>query len=47
MKIKYFQKQNGVFIYTTKQTVDRYGMTMPENFMDLIMKNEKRCTKYL
>lgn len=36
MKIEYFQKQNGD---TTKQTVDRYVMTMPENFMDPIMKS--------
>lgn len=28
-----------MIIYATKQTVDRYGMTMPENFMDLIMKS--------
>ena len=28
-----------MIIYATKQTVDRYGMTMPENFMDPIMKS--------
>ena len=28
-----------MIIYATKQTVDRYGMTMPENFMNLIMKS--------
>ena len=41
MKIEYFQK-NGVMcmiIYAAKQTVDRYEMTMPENFMDLITKS--------
>ena len=28
-----------MIIYATKQTVDRYGMTMPENFMDIITKS--------
>ena len=28
-----------MIIYATKQTVDRYGMTMPENFTDPIMKS--------
>lgn len=28
-----------MIIYATKQTVDRYVMTMPENFMDSIMKS--------
>ena len=28
-----------MIIYAAKQTADRYGMTMPENFMDPIMKS--------
>lgn len=33
-----------MIIYATRQTVDRYGMTMPENFMNLIMKSVVRNT---
>lgn len=33
-----------MIIYAAKQTADRYGMTMPENFMDSIMKSVVRNT---